>query len=89
MSTIQVEDEVKKQLFSIAAQLQSRRGKKASLNEAIKYLINIYRYGMRDIPRMLSLFACLSPQPKAHNLLKELRAEEEARLEKLERKYRA
>jgi len=28
MSTIQVEDEIKQQLFSIAAELQSKRGKK-------------------------------------------------------------
>ena len=86
MSTIQVEDEVKKQLFSIAAQLQSKRGKKASLNEAIKHLINIYRSEMRDIPRMLSLFACLSPEPKARTFLKELKAKED---ERLKRKYRA
>ena len=89
MSTIQVEDEVKKQLFSIAAELQSKRGKRASLNEAIKHLINLYRSGKRDIPRVLSLFGCLSPEPKARILLKELRAREEERLETLERKYGA
>jgi len=88
MSTIQVEDEVKKQLFSIAAELQSKRGRKASLNEAIKHLINLYRFEKRDIPRMLSLFGCLSPEPKARILLKELRAKEEERLETLDRKYR-
>lgn len=86
MSTIQVEDEVKKQLFSIAAELQSEQGKRASLNEAIKHLINIYR-SKRDTPRMLSLFACLSPGTKARTFLKELRAEEEEKLERLERKY--
>jgi len=89
MSTIQVEDEVKKQLFSIAAELQSKRGRKASLNEAIKHLINLYRSGKRDVPRMLSLFGCLSSEPKARTLLKELRAKEEERLETLERKYSA
>jgi len=89
MSTIQVEDDVKKQLFSIAAELQSKRGRKASLNEAIKHLISIYRSGKRDIPTMLSLFGCLSPEPQARTLLKELRAKEEERLERLERKYSA
>jgi len=89
MSTIQVEDEVKKQLFSIAAELQSKRGRKASLNEAIKHLINLYRFGKRDIPRMLSLFGCLSSEPKARIILKELRAREEERLETLDRKYSA
>jgi len=88
MSTIQVEEEVKKQLFFIAAELQSRRGKRASLNEAIKHLISIYHSGKRDIPRALSLFACLRPESEAHTLLKELRFREEERLERLEGKYR-
>ena len=88
MSTIQVEEKVKKQLFSIAAELQSRQGTRASLNEAIKHLISIYYSGKRDIPRVLSLFACLRPEPEAHHLLKELRFKEEERLERLERKYR-
>lgn len=87
-STIQVEEKVKKQLFSIAAELQSKRGMRASLNEAIKHLINVYYSGKRDIPRALSLFACLGPEPKARHLLKELRFKEEERLERLEGKYR-
>jgi len=89
MSTIQVEDEIKQQLFSIAAELQSKRGRKTSLNEAIKHLINIYLSENRDIPRMLSLFGCLSPETKARRLLKELRVKEEERLEKLTRKHLA
>ena len=89
MSTIQVEDEVKKQLFSIAAELQSKRGKKTSLSEAIKHLINVYHSGKRDVPRMLSLFACLSPEQKARDLLKELRLGEEENLEGIKRKYGA
>jgi len=88
MSTIQVEEKVKKQLFSIAAELQSKRGMRASLNEAIKHLISIYYSGKRDIPRMLSLFGCLGYEPEARHLLKELRLREEERLEGLERKYR-
>lgn len=88
MSTIQVEDEIKQQLFSIAAKLQSKRGKKTSLNEAIKHLINIYLSQNLDIPRMLSLFGCLSPEPKTRTLLKELKVKEEETLEKLTRKHR-
>lgn len=38
---------------------------------------------------MLSLFGCLGAEPKASTLLRELRAEEEERLRKLERKYGA
>jgi predicted CopG family antitoxin len=85
MSTIQVEEEVKRQLFSIAAELQSKRGKKTSLNEAIRHLISVYLSQKRDISVMLSLFGCLGSEPKAKALLKELRAEEEERLEALKR----
>ncbi len=87
MSSIQVEEEVKKQLFSIAAELQLKRGKKTSISEAIRHLINFYLSQRRDIPRMLSLFGCLGLEPKARTLLKELRKEEDERLEGLERKY--
>jgi len=87
MSTIQVEEEVKRQLFAIAAELQSKKGRKTTLNDAIKYLINLYRSEKRDVKKMLSLFGCLGAEPKARTLLKELRAEEEERLGKLERKY--
>ncbi|RLI42334.1 hypothetical protein DRO59_04520 [Candidatus Bathyarchaeota archaeon] len=89
LSTIQVEDEIKRQLFSIAAELQSKKGKKTSLNEAIKHLISIYLSRKRDVRRMLSLFGCLGSEPKARKLLKELRVEEEERLEKLTRKHLA
>jgi len=87
MSTIQVEDEVKRKLFSIAAELQLKRGKKTSLSEAIKHLIDVYLSQERDVPRMLSLFGCLGLEPKAKAFLKELRAEEEERLEGLKREY--
>jgi hypothetical protein len=87
MSTIQVEEEIKRQLFSIAAELQSKRGKKTSLSEAIRHLINVYLSQKRDISMMLSLFGCLGSEPKAQVLLKELRAKEEERLEGLKREY--
>ncbi len=87
MSTIQVEEEVKKQLFSIAAELQSKQGKKTSLNEAIRHLINVYLSQRRDIPMMLSLYGCLGSEPNAQALLKELRAKEEERLERLKREH--
>jgi len=87
MSTIQVEEEIKRQLFSIAAELQSKRGKKTSLSEAIRHLINFYLYQKRDVPRMLSLFGCLGSEPKAKAILKELRAKEEERLEGFKRQY--
>lgn len=89
MTTVQVEEETKKHLFSIAAELQSKRGQKTSLDDTIKYLINAYHAEKRDIPKMLSLFGCVTQTQKARTLLRELRAREEQKLEKLERKHRA
>jgi len=87
MSTIQVEEEVKRQLFSVAAELQSKLGKKTSLNEAIRHLINVYLSQKRDVSMMLSLFGCLGSEAKAKAPLKKLRTEEEERLERLKREY--
>jgi len=87
MSTIQVEEETKQRLFSIAAQLQSKRGKKTSLNEAIKHLISVYLSQERDVSGILSLFGCLRSEPKARTLLKELRAREKEKLEELAGKH--
>lgn len=89
MTTVQVDEETKKHLFSISAKLQSRRGQKTSLDDAIKYLISAHRAEKRDISRMLSLFGCLPHPQEARTLLRELRAGEERRLEELERKHRA
>lgn len=88
MTTVQVEEETKKHLFSIAAELQSKRGQKTSLDDTIKHLINAYCAEKRDIPKMLSLFGCITQTQKAHTLLRELRTKEEQKIEKLERKHR-
>lgn len=87
MSSVQVDEEVKRQLFSIAAELQLKSGRKTSISEAIRHLINMYLSQRRDIPRMLSLFGCLGAEPKAQTLLKELRMKGEEKLERIERKY--
>jgi len=77
MSTIQVEDDVKKELFIVAAELQSKLGRRVSLSEAIRVLLESYKSNKRDIDKMLALFGCLGPALEARNLLKELRAKEE------------
>ena len=89
MSTIQVDDNVKRDLFAVAAELQSRLGKKVSLSEAIRALLEAYGVNQRDVPRMLSLFGCLGPRSEARGLLREIRAKEEIDVERLARKYNA
>jgi len=72
---------VKRELFWVAAELQARLGRKVSLNEAIRILVESYRSKDRDVKELLSLFGSLSPGQEARELLKEMRREEDLRLE--------
>ena len=83
VSTIQVEDNVKKELFSMAAELQYKLHRRVSLGEAIKVLLEAYRTKERDMAKMLSLFGCLGPMSRARNILEELRNGEDRDLEGL------
>jgi len=76
VSTIQVEDDVKRELFAVAAELQSKLGRRVSLSEAIKVLLESYKAKERDVARMLSLFGCLGQASDAQRLLDELRVRE-------------
>lgn len=87
MSTVQVEKDVKRELFAVAAELQSKVGRKVSLSETIKVLLKAYRSKERNVASMLSLFGSLSSTSEARKLQKELRAEEEIDLEHLARKH--
>jgi predicted CopG family antitoxin len=83
MTTVQVEDDVKRELFSVAAELQARLGRKVSLNEAIRILVESYRSKDRDVKEILSFFGSLSRGQEARELLKEMRHEEDFRLERI------
>jgi len=87
MSTVQVEDDVKRELFAVAAELQSRLGRRVSLNETIRMLLKAYRSKERNVARMLSLFGSLGSASESRKLLTELRAEEEMNLGRLARKH--
>jgi len=89
VSTIQVEDDVKRELFFVAAELQSKLGKRVSLGEAIKVLLENYRAKERDVAKILSLFGCLGPELRARSVLREIRAEEDRRLDGLAGKRNA
>lgn len=83
MVTIQVSEDVKIRLLKLAAQLQMKLGKRVSLDDAIRYLLK----SIRDKDKLNSFYGCLSGEKveEARRLLKELRDEEEKRLEKLEK----
>ncbi len=91
LSTVQVDRRVKKELFAIAADLQSKLGKKTSLNDAIDHLIKSYRGRDQNIKSVLSLFGTLGKgnATEARRMLAELRKQEEERIERIARKYGA
>jgi len=89
VSTVQVEEDIKKALFTVAAELQAKLGRRVSLGEAIKVLLDAYRARERDVTKMLSLFGCLGPTLEARRLLRELRTGEERGLEHFARKHDA
>ncbi|RLI23134.1 hypothetical protein DRO57_09120 [Candidatus Bathyarchaeota archaeon] len=39
MTTVQVDEDIKKELFTVAAGLRSKLGRRVSLSEAIKFLL--------------------------------------------------
>jgi hypothetical protein len=89
MTTIQVESRVKAALFTVAADLQRRLGRKVSLNEAIDELIRSFRGKNRDREVILSLFGSIRHDKKTKQVLRELRENEERRLDTIARKYGA
>jgi len=90
MSTVQVEDRVKKKLFSFAAKLQAESGRKVSLSEAIDRLIDLQQgsgdnknYDV-DNSKLLSLFGIIRGKGEskiAQKTLQELRQGEEKAIE--------
>ncbi|MEM2915524.1 MAG: hypothetical protein QXH91_09040 [Candidatus Bathyarchaeia archaeon] len=81
MATIQIDEKVKRMLFAFAAELQQRSGRRISLSEAIKELLEIYHKSQMDREKLLSLFGCL--EEEARTLLRDLRQGEERRIESL------
>lgn len=82
MVTLQVSENTKIKLMKLAAKLQLKYGRKISIDEAIRYLFRL----LRNEELLLSFYGCLKGEKieEAQRLLKELRLEEEKRLEKLE-----
>ncbi len=82
MGTIQIDEKAKRMLFTFAAELQQRSGRRVSLSEAIKELLEIYHKSQKDREKLLSLFGCLEKE-EARTILRDLRRGEERRLESL------
>lgn len=83
VTSIQLSEETRRELFRIVAELQAKLGRKISYDEAIRILIAQTK-GVEDARRKFgNMFGILAGKKSAWKDLKELRAEEEKRLERL------
>ena len=84
MSTVQVDEKVKKRLFIYAAKLQEQSGRKVSLSEAIRRLLESQEAAPFDKTKILSLFGILREEGvqkgSSKRILYELRTNEERAL---------
>ena len=75
MITITIKDEIKRELLSIAADLQKRYGRKVSYNEVLEYLISKYKENIKNIDLFKQF--CNPPKEKVNfeDIYRELRNE--------------
>lgn len=89
MTTIQVDEEIKRKLLEISGRLQIQLKKNITFNDTIQYLIDTHE-GQRVLKDLTPLFGFLKTEnQEARRLLTELRNEEEERLGSLAGKSRS
>ena len=70
--TIRVSKEVKKELLKIMAELQAQRGERVDFNDAIEFLLSLYkRKNVESLRRLVGLV----PEVNAEDLAEERRKE--------------
>ena len=89
MTVVQISEETKQRLVEVAAKLQMSVKRRVSLDQAVRFLIEQYDLKKPNTELFYSFFGCLKGYDikKAHDDLKELRKEEETRLERLARQF--
>lgn len=89
MTVVQISEETKQKLVEVAAKLQMSIKRKVSFDEAVKFLIEQYEGKKPNTELFYSFFGCLKGHDikKAYDDLKELRKEEEKRLDRLARQF--
>lgn len=82
-TTIQVGEKTREELFRVVSELQRKRGRRVSYDEAIMMLIEHAK--LRDSARahLRNLYGTLGPDPRAWSELSKLRRGEKIRLERL------
>lgn len=89
MTTIQVDEEIKRKLLEISGRLQIQLKKNITFNDTIQYLIDKHE-GQRVLKDLTPLFGFLKTEnQEARKLLTELRNKEEERLGSLAGKSRS
>ena len=89
MTTIQIDEEIKRKLLEISGRLQIQLKKNITFNDAIQYLIENHE-GQRVLKDLIPLFGFLKTENlETRKLLAELRNQEEERLGRLAGKSRS
>ncbi len=85
-TTIQVSEKTKRELLKFASELQARLGRRVSFDEAIMTLLEERRRVKLATERLRSMKGILKGKREVvESLIRELRAQEEERLERLQR----
>ena len=89
MTTIQIDEEIKRKLLEISGRLQIQLKKNITFNDTIQFLIDRHE-GQRVLKDLTPLFGFLKTEnQEARKLLTELRNKEEERLGRLTGKSRS
>jgi pentatricopeptide repeat protein len=85
VATIQISAKTQKRLFEVASRLQLRLKRRVSFDEAIRYLLEHGKVEGKNKHRFASFYGCAraGKAEEARKMLRELRTEEESRLEEL------
>ena len=88
-TTIQVSERTKRELLKFASELQARLGRRVSFDEAIMTLLEERRRVKLARERLRSMRGILKGKREAvESLIRELRVQEEERLERLQKSAR-
>ena len=78
LETIRVSKEVKRELLKIMTELQAQRGERVDFNDAIEFLLSLYkRKNVESLRRLVGLVPEVNPKDLAEERRKEVDREKE------------
>ena len=84
-TTIQVGEKTRRELFMIVSELERKRGRRVSYDEAIRVLIEDAKRKASMRAHFRNLYGTLGPDSKAWDELSKVRRSERVRLERIAR----